>query len=164
MEYLCSLLLLLLSSPNLFPRFQDSADTLVCPSSAPPSATNRPHPCSSPALVQCMFYSHEGSSDCCLNSPGQRLRCHSSFYMEEPFLVNASHVCSSVKLLHTALCPGNGQGEWDGAASQAAGCQPQDSSLSFGAAVWGCFKSHFRNGSFDLSDVKVACKRERQTA
>lgn len=112
MEYLCSLLLLLLSSPNLFPRFQDSADTLVCPSSAPPSATNRPHPCSSPALVQCMFYSHEGSSDCCLNSPGQRLRCHSGFYMEEPFLVNASHVCSSVKLLHKpcALEMGRGSG------------------------------------------------------
>lgn len=149
--------------PTSFPVFQDSVDTLVYPGSAPPSATKRPYPCSSPALAQCMFYSHQGSSDCCLNSPGQRLRCHSGFYAEEPFLVNASHVCGSVKLFHTALCPGNGQGEWDGAASQAAGCQPQESSLSFGAAVWGFLKSHFRNGSFDLSHVKVACKRGWQT-
>lgn len=44
--------------PTSLPVFQDSVDTLVSPSSAPPSATNRPYPCSSPALIQCMFYSH----------------------------------------------------------------------------------------------------------
>lgn len=44
--------------PTSFAVFQDSVDALVCPSSAPPSATNSPYPCSSPALAQCMFYSH----------------------------------------------------------------------------------------------------------
>lgn len=57
-EYLCSSLLLLLSTPGLPARLSGWQEPLVCPGTAPPSTANRPQLRRSPPLAQCMLYFH----------------------------------------------------------------------------------------------------------
>lgn len=57
-EYLCSSLLLLLSTPGLPARLPGWQELLVCPGTAPPSTANGPQLRHSPPLAQCMFYFH----------------------------------------------------------------------------------------------------------